>query len=274
MKRILALAAVCAVLSSCEFDIFGSVQIGNGVRVDSTVVVDSFDAISAPESVDFYYTQTPGEQSVVLTCDENLTEFYEITSERGILSVGHKKGNRLVSQLRPYITVKTPDLKSVSISGSGDFTLMGDLVRDGDFGYTLMGSGSFLAKDAQLKVKNFSSETTGSGDVNIRSLEAADAKIRISGSGSVKAGSFKANGVSIVITGSGAVRMDSFTAEKLSITISGSGDIDLDCKDAGDIEILITGSGDVRLRGNARSLSSRVSGSGRVDYATLQLSSK
>ena len=71
-------------------------------------------------------------------------------------------------------------------------------------------------------------------------------------------------------SGSGNIESD-IAADSITMTFSGSGDGDFFCKDAGHIDVRISGSGDVRLSGTARSLSSKVSGSGRVNSSHLHL---
>ena len=99
--------------------------------------------------------------------------------------------------------------------------------------------------------QNFSSSISGSGKINASGVLADDATFRCSGSGST--------------------HIDYLTADSISAKISGSGGIYLVCKDAGDIDVSISGSGSVHLSGNARSLKSNTSGSGRVDSKDLNV---
>ena len=244
------LAAIVLSACSCDLSIFGKIETGNGIRTETSYNLAWFDSISSLGSMDIYYTQDPDAQSVVLTCDENLVEFYLIEVENGKLKVSVKPGVMTRPKTKTFLTVRSQALESVSISGSGDCIINGDLVVDRDFTFKLSGSGD-LASSGTIECKDFYSSVTGSGDIDIHGLIARDAKFTISGSGDVE--------------------VDYIKAEYISLKISGSGNGELVCDNAGDIEVTITGSGNVNLSGSARSLDSKITGSGRVNQKGLSL---
>lgn len=250
MKKILLLVAVILSVSSCELNIFGKVETGNGIPVETPYDLTWFDSISSLGSMDIYYTQDPGAQSVVLTCDENLVEFYVLEVNNGKLNVSVKPGVITRPKTKTFLTVRTQALESVSVAGSGDCVINGDLVSDNDFAFRVSGSGDLVASGT-IECKDFSSSVSGSGDVDLNGLIARDAKFTVTGSGDVKVGRI--------------------TAEQIILKISGSGNGELVCENAGDIEVTITGSGNVHLSGNARSLDTHISGSGRVNQRGLKL---
>lgn len=213
---------------------------GNGVSSEQELDVHGFTAIEILGSMDVYYTQGP--ESVTLTADENLMEYYSVSVVAGNLTVTGKKGYILSPKAKTYLTVSAPDLSKVIILGSGDCELRGDYQTDGDFSFALGGSGDLEA--GRVSCKDFSASITGSGDINVASLVAT--------------------GASFTISGSGDIEVDALTCDSAKLRITGSGNADIVCRDAGDITVNISGSGDVRLSGTARSLDANATGSGRI----------
>lgn len=250
MKKfvILIVTAVFA-FSSCIFDIFG--EAGNGVTVKKAIEVGAFTAISVPHSIDVYYTQTLSDQELVLTCDENLVDYYNITVENGVLSVGMQPGVSVRTKVRSYLTVNSPALEYIKLSGSGDVFVGSPIVAAGDFEIHASGSGDLESRYG-VECRNFSARTSGSGDISVGGVTAASAEFKSSGSGDLK---------------SGAV-----TAESVAVVLTGSGDCWLDCKNAGLVGVKLSGSGDCTLSGTARTLGNvSITGSGKLDTNRLSV---
>jgi hypothetical protein len=251
MKKILLFAAVVFAACSCDFsEILGHIVQGDGVQTEVTYELPDFNAIKSVGSLDVIYSQTAGAQSIILTCDQNLAEYYDIDVEDGTLCVSVKQGYIIRPKARSFLTISSDTIKSVSLSGSGDCDITGNLNVASDFKFTLTGSGSLEATGV-IECKDFESKITGSGDIDINGLVAKTAKFSSLGSGDVD--------------------VKSITADTITMSFSGSGSGNLYCKDAGDIDVRITGSGSVRLSGNARSLNSKVTGSGKVNDKGLEL---
>ena len=215
-------AAVAAVLTSCQ--IFGIVtETGNGVATEMTLVVKDFDALSVPAMIDVVYTQTPGDQSLTFTCDENLVD--------------------LTPRVNTVLTVNSPVLNSVKLSGSGDCTINSPISAEDGFKVSTSGSGD-IEINGDVTCKSFSASTSGSGEIEISGIKSKSAEF--------------------TTTGSGDIEVDMITADRIKASTSGKGSISLVCKDAGDIEARTSGSGSIYLSGNARSLDQKSSGSGRV----------
>lgn len=249
MKKF-AFLAVAAIVTfcSCIWDVIG--ERGNGVSVDTTIEVPEFSSISVPSSIDVYYTQTSGAQSLTLTCDENLLEFYLIKVEEGALVVTTKPGVSVRAKVKTYLTVNSPVLEAVKLSGSGDVFIGSPVTTKGSFDIKISGSGDVVADDA-IQCHSFSARTSGSGDAFVAGvLSATAAEFKSSGSGDLSS-----NGV---------------TAENVSVSLSGSGDCNLVCKDAGIVSVRISGSGDCTLTGTAASLADiKTSGSGDLNVSGL-----
>ena len=233
-----ALLMVAAVSCTDGFPV--KILAGNGVSEEQKLDVHDFTAIEILGSMDVYYTQGP--ESVTLTADENLMEYYSVNVVSGNLVVTSKKGCILSPKAKTFLTVSAPDLSKVIILGSGDCELRGDFQTEGDFSFALGGSGDLDA--GRVTCKDFSASITGSGDIEVDALIASTASFTISGSGDVEVGAL--------------------TSDTTKLKITGSGDADIVCLNAGDITVSITGSGDVRLAGTAKSLDAKATGSGRV----------
>jgi len=246
MKKLLFLAALAA-LTSCQLM---DIAVGNGQSSSTSIKLEGFDSISLRCHLKVIYTQTSGEQSVTLTCDENLTDCYRIIVENGTLVVDTRNNTILKPKVKSYVTVNSSGVDGVSVSGSGSCRITGPLTSDGDIRFKVSGSGGIRA-EGTVECREFSSTVSGSGSIGVAGVLADAASFRGSGSGSTS--------------------VDLLTADKVSATVSGSGSVRLFCQDAGDIDVSISGSGGVRLSGNARSLNSHTSGSGRVDSKNLIL---
>lgn len=248
MKRILLIAAAVA-LTSCQL-IFNVNEIGNGVSVQTPIEVSEFNSISSRCSLDIYYTQSDKDQSVLLTCDENLVDRFDIRVEEGVLIVDTKSGGGYSTKIKIYATITSPKLSSLKLSGSGDCNITGPITSDGDFSFKVSGSGDIDA-DGAVICKNFTASVSGSGDIEVAGVQAQTADFKDSGSGDIE--------------------VDALTAEDISVRMSGSGDITLKCKDAGYIDASLSGSGDLILSGTARSVKSNSTGSGNVKSGNLTI---
>jgi hypothetical protein len=75
--------------------------------------------------------------------------------------------------------------------------------------------------------------------------------------------------MTLAIAGSGRARLADLAMKQLTVDISGSGNVEAAPQDAA--HIVISGSGNVRLLSRPAQLTSRVSGSGRINQASLDL---
>ena len=246
MKRILFIAAA-VVLASCNF-LGLNYEVGNGVSAFTPIMVEEFDSISAGCSLDVVFTQSEQGRSVVLTCDQNLVEFFNIRVEDGTLRIGTKPGTSINTKVKSYVTIVSPKISSIKASGSGDIHITSPLVTDGDFTFKASGSGDIEA-DGVVTCKDFTCSVSGSGNIEVDGVQAESASFKDSGSGDIE--------------------VDALTAEGISVRMSGSGDITLKCQNAGSIDASLSGSGDLVLSGTALSVQSNETGSGRVNSKNL-----
>jgi Putative auto-transporter adhesin, head GIN domain len=124
---------------------------------------------------------------------------------------------------------------------------------------------------------------SGSGDMNVTGIKAADFGIALSGSGDITAagsctslrssisgsGGVNATGLKCAsattsISGSGGSKI--FASQDVTVSIAGSGNVQVDGAPKGSCAISIAGSGDVAVPGRAGKCSSKIAGSGEVTY--------
>jgi hypothetical protein len=104
-------------------------------------------------------------------------------------------------------------------------------------------------------------EVQGSGDLEIRRLEATDVDLTLSGSGDVEAKG-KVETIHLDSSGSGNAELADLKAKDATLDLSGSGGAALFA--TGKAKIDISGSGDVELRTEPKSISSEINGSGEI----------
>jgi len=135
-------------------------------------------------------------------------------------------------------TLTLPDLRGVSISGSGDVDVAG------------FDQGAAMSLDI-----------SGSGDISYSGKSSAMA-VAIAGSGNVKlVGS--TGSLSVSIEGSGDLQASEFSAKNASVAVDGSGDADLRVS-GGAVQFTVNGSGDIRWSGDASVVSAVTHGSGSI----------
>ncbi|MGO9831883.1 MAG: head GIN domain-containing protein [Myxococcaceae bacterium] len=131
-----------------------------------------------------------------------------------------------------------PDLRGVSITGSGNVEVQG-FERNGDVALSISGSGdiTYSGKSSAMTVS-----IAGSGNVSL-------------------AGS--TGSLSVAIEGSGDLKGESFTAKNASVEVDGSGDAALHIA-GGAVQFAVNGSGDIRWSGEASVVSAVTRGSGSI----------
>lgn len=211
---------------------------GNGNTITETRDVSSFNKIDLDGSADIYITQD-SVQSLSIEAEENILKIFETEVSGGTLNIGFEK-NRCVWKHEPikvYITV--PDLKKISIDGSGD-----------------------IYGDGHFDLANMDFDIDGSGNITFNDLYAYDIGVRISGSGDVTfGGEGTTEYLDINIDGSGKVKAFGLPVNHVSIDIDGSGDCKVHAIQT--LNVKISGSGDVYYIGYPQ-ISTDIDGSGNI----------
>lgn len=145
------------------------------------------------------------------------------------------------------VHVGSPDLTSVSLSGSGDFVCESDLDTD-HMRISLRGSGDVTF--GKIICDDCTTELVGSGDVTVKRLDALSSEISLIGSGDMEVSQWNVRDTDISLRGSG------------DITVHfGRGCQRVDCQ--------LTGSGDICLDGEVEQMNKHKAGSGDIDTDKL-----
>jgi len=229
---------------------------GDGIIKNERSRLTGFDAIVNTTEFDiiFKIADTTG---LNIIADRNLIDKLVTDVSGQVLEIRTNPSNACFSySQRPVIEVSSPDLNSVTLSGSGDFLadqLEGNLVT-----VKLSGSGKIKAEHVQCV--ELSAFLSGSGTISLWDTRSTNSDAFISGSGDILIeGECDKN--TLKISGSGNIYDDKYIAKTGSVTSSGSGDSYVYLKEK--LTGAISGSGNIYVKGNPL-IDVRVSGSGRV----------
>ena len=187
---------------------------GNGNLITSEKTVSAFEKISNTGSAEVRFHASEGYR-VVITVDENLDEYVEISTENNVLNIGTKR-NSNCSFTKFLVDVYCPVITSVSITGSGNF-------------------------GGNIECDNFTANITGSGNITV-SGKSENANIVITGSGNFSGNEFYIKDATVRITGSSSANI--CVEDNLKATITGSGGINY--RGEPKVESKVTGSGKIK----------------------------
>jgi len=246
---ILLIAAFMLIVTACDKSIL-PVR-GNGDVATETREMYEFDNVANAGQFDVYIIQSD-EYNVTIEAESNLIGRIRTRMSGNTLEIDSRDNLKPSRPMKLYI--RTPDVRGVSLSGSGIIDL-GDVVTD-NLDVRLSGSGeirgSVEAEDVYLSI-------SGSGASNLE-LYCNTIEANISGSGDMY---FNGTGniAQFNISGSGAVRAYDFELQECTSKISGSGDMYLNV--ASLLNVIISGSGSIYYIGHP-SINTDISGSGNL----------
>jgi len=255
MKRILIIGFVLTIsATSCIKDLI--CINGNGMIETQSREASSFNQIENSTGADVIYRQSD-DVSITVVAESNLLGHIVTESVNGNLKIKMDPWNACLDyNERPVITVTSPELKNIVLSGSG--TLFADIMSGSSVIIRLSGSGDIVAEN--LSCDDLSVILPGSGDVSVADASCQDADIVLSGSGNIGISGNGENG-HLRISGSGNINADEFQLNSATETISGSGNIFTYVISS--LTAVISGSGNIYLKGDP-SINQTVSGSGRI----------
>lgn len=170
-----------------------------------------------------------------------------------------------------HVIYTTPQLKKISISGSGRLVVNG--LNGDDFSLEQRGS---MKSELSGTVGRFNVANNGSGSVNAAALVSGNTDAVQNGSGSIQVGSVRGERINVAVNGSGSISA-SGAVQRLDANVNGSGDINLAALSSDVAYLASNGSGDIDVTVQ-NEVNARASGSGRItvhgDPARRTLSGK
>ena len=219
MKKLFMFIAAVLALVSCS----SVTSNKEDIMVQEDRKVGKFTSIAIQGSPTVIYRQG-NTCSVKVRANKSVIKDIKTTIDKGCLNVS-MKGNGgffVFSKEKPItIYVTSPDLIGVEIAGSGDFK-----------------------SEMPLDTDNIRLVVRGSGDIDVKDIEALTTDISVIGSGEIDVNQQK------------VINTD--------VRLSGSGDITIKCESCGNINSNLTGSGDISIYGSVNNISKQKAGSG--DY--------
>jgi hypothetical protein len=156
---------------------------------------------------------------VKLEIQPNLKEYITVEGKNGELLVSTTRNIRVSSGKTPVLTVSTPALNSLSISGACNF-ITNDKITSDSFTINLDGAGRGTA---ELDVKAFTADVSGAGSFKL-SGKADSASLGLSGAGDLDALQLQTRVTRINLSGAGSIKIS--CSETLSINASGMGSVE------------------------------------------------
>lgn len=236
MKTKTILMAIAALIVMNLFTSCEKIK-GKGAVITETRSTGNFNAISLDMQATVYFTQD-ALYSVQVSGQENVLREIIVQVEGTRLVIEVKHGVILGSHEPVQLYISAPDVENLEVSGSGDIFTENTWAAD-----------------------NLSANISGSGTINLASVNAGQLSANISGSGTIKAASGLATREELRISGSGTIDLRSVEANTVYTTTSGSGDTYIHALDL--LDVTISGSGNIWYYGNP-AINSHISGSGNL----------
>jgi len=231
----IAIISFCAIaLASCNKKSIIPVK-GRGESVSKTYNASGFDRIALSIDADVDYTQD-SVYYVEVYAQSNIHDELRIEVEGTELHIDSKKTLWHYDAIR--ITVHSPSLYGIDVSGSGDL------------------KATNLIKTSALNVS-----VSGSGSVKLASLNATELKADLSGAGNLTISGGFTTTQTLQTSGAGDLDLISMGSERCTVHMSGAGNASVHVEKQ--LNVDISGSGNVRYSGNP-TVNSEISGSGKL----------
>lgn len=229
---------------------------GNGnPRIESRNVSEITELVNTT-SVDVIYRKADS-VSIRIAAESNIIQHLVTSVTGGRVEIRTDPRNACFNyNIRPVITITSPNLGAVDNTGSGSFEA--DSLIAANLEIRCTGSGNLDAgftRSAELLIS-----VTGSGDVSVSSATSVESDFTITGSGNLEVAGSSDTGV-MRVTGSGDVKASEFEIRNATETITGSGNIHTLVIST--LKAVISGSGNIYVKGNPV-IDQSISGSGRV----------
>lgn len=239
MKKLLTL--FCVILGT----------LASAQTTKKTLELPEFKGIYVNSNYTVYLKQTNKQEVTV----EALTEIYSVTEikvENGILmvNVDRKPDNankslwakiddiKVNPTMKLYVSVK--NINDIQVNGGGKVITENSIASD-YINLAVNGSGSL---DIDLKGNTVKAEVTGSGTLTLKGY---------------------ASTLDVIIAGTGSLKGFACTLDNAKAKVSGSGVCEINV--SSNLEALVVGTGSIKHKGNTKTATKKIYGSGSVDRA-------
>jgi len=188
---------------------------GKGTPEKYTITVGEYKGIKVEGFCEIQYYAAPS-NTVILEVQPNLREYFVVEVEDNVLIVRTTKRISYNSGKAPVLTVFTPALTSLNITGACTFKT-NDKIKIENFNLEISGASE---GKAELDVNILKTNMSGAGSFELFG-KADNAEIIFSGAGELIASSLQMRKASVNFSGAGAIRIN--CSEKLSIVARGAG---------------------------------------------------
>lgn len=195
-----------------------------GKKTTKTIVVNDFTEIQIAGGFNVYFTQA-NNTSVKIRGHEKALKNVNIVSNGKTLTIGTKKSWKFLSfydsDIDVYVT--SPNLRSVSIAGSGEFKSSTKIDTDRMY-ISVAGNGEVDIQD--IICDNLKGEIAGSGEIDIKRITTPNAELSIAGSGDIDIENAVIDNVACEIAGSGNIELKGNIRHHTQ-EIAGSGSVNI-----------------------------------------------
>jgi len=188
---------------------------GKGTPEKYTITVGEYNGIKIEGLCEIQYYAAPS-NTVTLEVQPNLREYFVVEVVNGELVISTTKRISYNSNRAPVLTVSTPALNSLIITGACTFKTI-DKIKADTFYLVISGAGE---GKAELDANSLKTNMSGAGSFELFG-KADNAEIMFSGAGDLKASSLQMREASVNFSGAGTIRIN--CSEKLSIVARGVG---------------------------------------------------
>lgn len=223
----------------------------SGQTVKKTLELPEFKAIYVNSGYTVSLKQSNKQEVIV----ETLPEIWDLTSikvENGILMINMERKpespNKSIWAKIDDIKLKTPMKITVSVKNINELQVNGN--------------GKIITVNS-LAADLLKLSLAGNGEMDL-DIKASEVKTDVTGSGNILLKGYAMNN-EVFIAGNGSLRAFGCELETSKVRISGSGLCELNVTKT--LESLVAGSGTVKHKGNTKSVTKKVYGSGAVDRA-------
>lgn len=235
---------------------------GSGRLVTETRDVSGFDSVEIHDGGNLYLVQGDGE-ALEIEAEENIMPYLSsrVVNHTLILEFDDSVRRSFITT-RPinyYLTME--DIHGLEISGGGD--IRADDISTNDLTTNISGGGNLEIKTLEADYLKLS--ISGGGDIEIRDITTTDLNTDISGGGNLDIDTLKADTLDMSISGGGDIRINDGVVDKQDLRISGGGKYDAPDLESQDVTARVSGGGDLIIRAE-ESLDIEVSGGSSVYY--------